>query len=113
MEKKLRSFRPYFLSILLLGGILGVSCQQDSSAESSTAANNPAFGAASSAFPSTHVLKNLDIMAQDLRIMRRDYVDSHLFQEARLDKMFMGITKRLEENIDELRLVCAMSRFFM
>ena len=105
MKKKSLSFSPITLPILLFGGLLGGSCQQESSAESSTAANNPIFGATSGASEATHVLKNLDIMAQDLRIMRRDYVDSHLFQEARLDKMFMGITKRLEEDVDELRLV--------
>ena len=105
MNKKILSLSPCTLSLLLFGGLLGISCQQESSAESSTAANNPTFGASAGGSQATHVLRNLDIMAQDLRIMRRDYVDSHLFQEDRLDKMFTGITKRLEEDVDELRLV--------
>lgn len=81
------------------------SCTSKEESESSTATNNPLFGASGSSKKQVHTLKQLDILAQDLRIMKRDYVDSHLFQEDRLKEMFMGIVNRLEESVDELRLV--------
>lgn len=105
MQKKIFSSPLRIFALLGLASVLGIACQQESSAESSTAANNPTFGSSTGTSSASHNLQNLEVMAQDLRIMRRDYVDSHLFQEERLDEMFMGITKALEGDVDELRIV--------
>ena len=99
-------FSALCIPSFLLGSLVGItSCDSKEASESSTATNNPLFGATSSSNKQTHKLNQLDILAQDLRIMKRDYVDSHLFQEDRLEEMFMGIVNRLEESVDELRLV--------